>query len=160
MMSRRAVALSFALSVLTATSSWAQVSCSFLVSSGGCTCAAAIGAASGLLGGIGGDVKKSGAGGYSPINAETGLTVGDGVLLGDDGKAALSAGPECQPRSLGPQTSVSVSQVGGCACFTVVENQVPPPPPDGGGAALAAAAAVGVGAGVYLLTRTGSPASP
>jgi hypothetical protein len=131
----------------------AAPNCSAIGAEQACTCAAELIAGSPIaeLTEIAGDVKKTADGAYTPTGATTTMSAGDGVLIGD-GKATLTAGPNCQLKPLSAQTSVTAGAVEGCGCVWISENKPVPPPPDGGAGALlvvgggAAAAAIIVGA--------------
>ncbi len=134
----------------------AAPNCSALLSQG-CTCAVPVEAGSpvGTLAVIAGDVRKSGAQQYTPlaVNTVVNLQPGDGILVGDRGEAELSAGGRCQARKLGPQSSLVVREVNGCACVAVVGRQQTDTTETGSiavGVGGAVAAAAGAG-GLFLL---------
>jgi hypothetical protein len=114
--------------MLAATNGFAAADCSALVASQGCACAAPItpGTPIGQLTGVEGNVQKSGAHGYTPVTVSTPLNVGDGLLIGDTGKATMVVGLACQ-QALGSETSVFVRAIQGCACVdTIAHNDVAP----------------------------------
>jgi hypothetical protein len=165
----RSISLALAFSLTAATASFAGPNCSALLQSQGCSCIAPLSAGGplGQLSQIEGDVRKSGTSGYVPVKASTPLNVGDGVLIGNKGKALLTIGLACQ-HALGPQSSVMISSVHGCACVAMIQDGALVTAHsignvgEGPGSGITVAAA-GAGAGIgtlYLLVRKPSPISP
>ena len=158
----KSIALGLAVAATTVGAATAQqAACSALVQTQACVCAAPIvpGQAVGQLRGVQGSVVLSGHANFSPITAPTGLSVGDGVLLGPDGSALVTLGPTCSNRVLPANSTVSLTQVGGCGCLTVQSNPAPVPGPHSGTVGVAAIGALGVGAAV-LATNQSSPPAP
>jgi hypothetical protein len=106
----------------------AAPNCSAVGAAQGCTCVTELvdGSPIAELTGISGDVKKTAAGAYTPTGAAAAMDAGDSLLIGT-GAATLNAGPSCQAKILGAQTSVTAAAVEGCGCVWVTENKVPPP---------------------------------
>ena len=155
----RTITLGVIVSLASAAPIAAAPLCSAVKDRLGCGCAVPIVASHpiGTLTGVGGDVKKTGAGGYVPVNSDVLLNIGDGVLFGKDGHGLFSAGKACQSIRFGASSSLIVRAVDGCACITAANNvppPTPPPVPAGGaglGTAVVPAVAVGGAAGGLLL---------
>lgn len=155
----RSIALGLAFSMLAATNGFAAPNCGALVATQGCACAAPItpGTPIGQLSGVEGNVQKSGAHGYTPVTLSTPLNVGDGLLIGDTGKAMMTVGLACQ-QALGPETSVFVRAIQGCACVdTIAHNDVPPVP--GNPPQIVGAANLTANGGPYIGGSFGPPAT-
>lgn len=159
---RRLLGLALCISFSAATGVSAAPDCSRLLSEG-CACVASIGEAGDVVGQLnvaGGDVRKTGTGDYTPLAPHTieRLRVGDGVIIGDNGQAYLTAGLNCKDRKLDAQTSVVVGNVNGCACVAIVGSDATEPLEtgsiggSGNGAALATTIVVG-GTGLFLLLK-------
>ena len=71
---------------------------------------------------IKGDVLKSGQAGFTPVTARAGLSVGDSVLFKANGQALLTAGASCN-HLVGPQASLIVKQIDGCACAALAQEK-------------------------------------
>jgi hypothetical protein len=158
---RRSLVLASCLALATASGAFAAPDCSALLSQG-CACVSAISKPGDVIGQLrvtGGDVRKTGAGDYTPLAPRTleHLSVGDGVIVGDKGEAYLTAGLNCKERKLEPQTSVVVDDVNGCACVAIVGSEGIAPletgSTNGNGRGAAIAATIAVGGGVYLLLK-------
>jgi hypothetical protein len=83
------------------------------------------------------------------------MSAGDGVLI-EDGKAVLTAGPSCQMKALGPQTSVVAGIVEGCGCVWISQKTAAPV---GDGGTIGAIAGV-AGIAAYVASQKQEPLSP
>jgi hypothetical protein len=158
---RRSAILALVLSMAAASGTHAAPNCNALLSEG-CACAAPIAPDRpvGKLTGIEGDVRKTGRGEYTPLASETeDLNPDDGVVIGDGGKAYLTAGSNCQRLELRPRTSLVVREVDGCACVALVGSEGIQPLETGstgegaGDAALAAGFLGGTVGAILLLSQ-------
>lgn len=151
---------------------FAEAQCSALLNQG-CACAVPLESLRegvfGQLNPIVGDVLLTKVSGSHAATSVENVSVGDGIVVLENGNASLNAGPSCTLQ-LPAQSSLVIRAVEDCACASLVETQrvAQSQNPSGGGgrggAALAAAAAIGVvGAGAaYLIYESddGNPVSP
>jgi hypothetical protein len=137
-----------------------EAACSALLAQG-CTCAAPIvaGSAVGQLSGVQGNVVVSGRANFTPINVPTGLSAGDGILIGPNSTALVTMGANCENHALPANTSASITQMNGCACLTVQSNPTTGALP-GNGNVVGFATQAGFWATVLLLSHRHTPAPP
>lgn len=88
----------------------------------GCVCTAELRSPTALLDQIKGEVLKSDSKGFNLVSKPTPLSVGDGVLVLDQGNALLIMGENCR-RQLGPNASLEIRRTQqGCACAALLED--------------------------------------
>ena len=154
---RGAAALTLAVSLASASASWAQApNCSALLERG-YLCAVPItpGQPIGELAKLGAGARNAGTAGFTPLTSN--LNVGDQFKVGSDGTTFITAGPECQTRQLPANVTVSVIEIDGCAAVKIENNPVVAG--YNGAAVGLGLAAVGAGAvaGLVLLNKQASP---
>ncbi len=117
---RMSIIVALAMSMGLPSAAFAQAQCSSLVSGGACTCAKPfvpdIPVAE--LSNVAGGVQVTGREGLTPTTSLTQLYVGDRVVIRNGGSASFYFGSSCSG-PLAPNTSVSLSAVGSCACIKV-----------------------------------------
>ena len=122
----------------------------------GCLCVAPLPAA--VLGRITsatGEATIAGAANFTPANVPAELHLDDGILIGPDGKVAVTFGSACQNRLLPAPANVSIRQIQGTNCACLRADTGPPP-------LLLRLGTAGIVGGVatYLIQNGNDPLSP